>query len=70
MSGQLPEKPGPVAPGKTKPGPFGTAKWAVVNVEGAQAATSWARLTRALGVNLQGGMHRAHQATRRMAKAG
>ncbi len=61
-----PEKAGPPAPGETKPGPFGEAKYAIPNVQGSHAPAAWQLLMHALGRELQGGMRRAELARRRL----
>lgn len=65
MSQQL---AGPPAPGQTEPGPFTEAKAALPSVAGATSPSAWRRLMHALGHDLQGGMYRAEQARRRIAK--
>jgi len=50
------------------PGPFGKATAAQPNVIDKPATSAWQTLTRALGRDLQGGMYRAEQARRRIAR--
>jgi hypothetical protein len=45
---------------------FHASPSAVANVQDAEAPNAWQRLMHALGRDLQGGMHRAEQARRRM----
>lgn len=62
------ERAGPPAPGQTEPGPFLTTKVAVPNIDGASSPRAWQTLMQALGRDLQGGMWRAEQARRRIAR--
>jgi hypothetical protein len=66
MSSTQPPVPPIIDP--LKAGPFGKAKAAQPNVEDATATGAWHTLTRALGRDLQTGMHRAEQARRRLAR--
>jgi len=59
---------GPPAPGQSEPGPFGPSRTAIPTVEGSHAPGAWETLMGALGRDLQGGIYRAEQARRRIAR--